>query len=307
MRAVVLAAGEGARLRDSIICEHHKGLIKLWSLSLAERVIMALKENGINDIIFVLGFGGEAPKTALGNGERFSVHITYLKNPVWEKGNGTSLYCVKGVLEDEDSFIVSMVDHWYQPEIIANCIKTQNNKKNLLCVDKNLNSINDIDDATKVCLDQEKRIIAIGKELKEYNALDCGVFLLTPDVFYALEKSFKNGNFSLTGGIKALVNQSEMWACEIGDKLWQDIDTEDDFSTLILIFLLFRQENLFNRECGLSTLGQLGKNSRPAFATQKMDWYPNTLTGVFPSFYLLSWRNLRLHQTISRYFPFSLL
>ncbi|MBA7675243.1 hypothetical protein ES703_83473 [subsurface metagenome] len=46
------------------------------------------------------------------------------------------------------------------------------------------------------------------------------------------------------------VEASEAHQAEQMDKLGFEV-----ISTLILIFLLFRQENLFNRECGLSTVG----------------------------------------------------
>ena len=53
MRAVLLAAGEGKRLRPYF--DRPKPLVRLLGLALIERNILSLRECGINDFIIITG------------------------------------------------------------------------------------------------------------------------------------------------------------------------------------------------------------------------------------------------------------
>ena len=73
----------------------------------------------------------------------------------------------------------------------------------ILGVDPDIDRIFDIDDATKVrrCGD---RIVEIGKEIEEYDAIDTGMFLCTPTLFEDLDRSSKDGDCSLSDGMRRL-------------------------------------------------------------------------------------------------------
>ena len=90
MRAVLLAAGEGKRLRPFF--DRPKPLVPLLGLALIERNILALKECGINEFVVVTGCYSAELRDYLGKGERLGVSIDYLHNPDWKLGNGVSAY-----------------------------------------------------------------------------------------------------------------------------------------------------------------------------------------------------------------------
>ena len=54
MKALIIAAGEGKRIRD-VSKNLPKPLTPLLGLSLIERVILSAKSAGINDFVIVLG------------------------------------------------------------------------------------------------------------------------------------------------------------------------------------------------------------------------------------------------------------
>jgi 1L-myo-inositol 1-phosphate cytidylyltransferase len=85
-------------------------------------------------------------------------------------------------------------------------------------------------EATKVRL-HGTRIIAIGKALTTYDALDTGVFVCAPSLFGALETSRADGDTTLSGGIRILAARGLMRAFDIGDARWYDIDTVEDLRT----------------------------------------------------------------------------
>ena len=78
MKAVILAAGMGSRLRP-LTRELPKGLIEIAGKSLLEYSLEALKENGIREVILVIGFLARRIEQELG-GEYGSLKITYVFN-----------------------------------------------------------------------------------------------------------------------------------------------------------------------------------------------------------------------------------
>ena len=85
------------------------------------------------------------------------------------------------------------------------------------------------DEATKVRL-VGSRIVAIGKDLVEYDALDTGVFVFSPVLFDALERARNLGDTTLSGGVRELASRGLMRGVEIGDATWCDIDTLSDLA-----------------------------------------------------------------------------
>jgi CDP-L-myo-inositol myo-inositolphosphotransferase len=82
-----------------------------------------------------------------------------------------------------------------------------------------------IDDATKVFI-KDNRVLDIGKNIRNGNALDTGVFLCSPGIFGALETSVKDGDTSLSGGIRVLAHQGKARVFDIGYMFWVDVDDE---------------------------------------------------------------------------------
>jgi len=83
----------------------------------------------------------------------------------------------------------------------------------------------DVDDVTRVLV-KEGRILEIGKNLKNYNAYDTGIFLCSPAIFRALEVSSSNGDSSLSDGIRILCRNGNAKTFDIRDDYWIDVDDE---------------------------------------------------------------------------------
>ncbi len=99
-----------------------------------------------------------------------------------------------------------------------------------LCVDFNIdNPLNDPEDVTRVkCT--AGRIENIGKIIRDYNAIDTGVFLCTPVIFDALEESFAAGDQSISGAMNVLAERGKARTFDIQDRLWVDIDDPAAFT-----------------------------------------------------------------------------
>jgi choline kinase len=94
----------------------------------------------------------------------------------------------------------------------------------ILAVDPKLDLVFDLDDATKVRREGD-RIVDIGKTIPEYDAFDTGMFLCSPALFDTLESAKKEGNCSLSDGMRILGRDGKLRAFDIGEATWQDVDT----------------------------------------------------------------------------------
>ena len=224
MRALIIAAGRGERLKP-FTNGIPKPLLPLSGRPLIERIILAVREANIRDIIIVKGYLGEKIESFLGDGSRYNVRIEYVENRRWHLGNGVSVYEARDLIDE--NFVLLMADHIFNPKILSELQRCEiSDKECVLCVDTHMRYVFDFKDATKVLVNGD-RIFDIGKELKYYNGVDMGIFLCSPVIFEALEKAFRDGEYSLTAAVKKLANQRLMKACCFDDEeyYWMDIDT----------------------------------------------------------------------------------
>lgn len=226
MKAVIIAAGNGRRLRpftEGI----PKPLAPLGGVPLIERIVLSGKEAGIKEFLVVLGYLGDKLKEGLGDGKKHGVRIDYVKNREWERANGVSVYKARKVLKE--NFILLMADHIFNPQRLSAFKDSEIGARECtLCVDYNIDSFFDNDDATKVLV-ENGRIRFVGKDLKKYNAVDTGMFLCSPYIFEVLQENISKDRCSLSESIQTLADQDLMKAYDIKGSLWFDLDTKEDF------------------------------------------------------------------------------
>ncbi len=222
-RAIVLAAGKGTRVR-AIATDVPKCLMHLGSKRIIEWIIESLSIAGINDITIVTGFGARAMHQALKDGNYPRVNLSYIHNPKWREPNGISLYCVERLIGAGERFLTLMSDHLLPPQIIRS-VASARTSKCVLAVETNLGNVFDLSDATKVRI-ANGHAVAIGKKLRRYNAVDCGLFRFDARVFRALEDAFQTGRKALTDGVRNLIKNGDLEVLPISDNsFWIDIDT----------------------------------------------------------------------------------
>jgi len=227
MKCLIIAAGEGSRLSNR---GNSKPLVCLLGLPLIERVILNAKGAGITDFYIVTGYNGEKLGNHLNQfAQNRDLKITHIVNNQWEEDNGLSVLAAKK--EINENFILLMSDHIFNKSILEDLMQEKvADGEIILAVDHNLkNKTVDVDDVTKVLVDDKNRIVNIGKNIKKYNAYDTGIFLCSPEIFEVLEESSDNGDTSLSAGIKMLAKQKKARVFDIKGKYWIDVDDENAF------------------------------------------------------------------------------
>jgi CDP-L-myo-inositol myo-inositolphosphotransferase len=120
-----------------------------------------------------------------------------------------------------------MSDHLFDEQILEKLVTTYVKPGDcVLCVDRNLSCHHsDFEDATKVYCEDDY-VKQIDKSLKNFNAIDTGLFLCTPAIFDALEQSVRNGQYSLSAGSQILAEQGKLVTLDVTGSFWIDVDDE---------------------------------------------------------------------------------
>jgi 1L-myo-inositol 1-phosphate cytidylyltransferase len=220
-QCLILAAGNGTRIR-SVSGGLPKPLVDFRGKPILEHVIRRAHQAGIERFVIVVGYRSDLIRSWF-ESRSPGVAVTFVENPDYHKANGIS--ALKARTEIQENFLLLMADHIFEPET-ARALLNQTLKPGevILAVDPNIDRIFDLDDATKVRRDGD-RIVDIGKEISDYDALDTGMFLCSPGLFDRLESAKKDGNCSLSDGMRQLIAQRRLRAQEIGEGQWQDLDT----------------------------------------------------------------------------------
>ncbi len=223
MKAIVLAAGDGTRFRP--FTNHNpKPLLPLLGLTLIERILLAAKRAGVDDFVVVLGYRGDRVRKFLGDGRRYGIRIEYVENKDWHRGNGTSLLAAEKAVKDEDHFVVMMADHVFEPDLLRKALALRpRGKDSVLCVDRDLKGIADLQDATKVHT-EGGFVVQIDKRLRHFDAVDTGFFIFSPEIFDALRAADKGHGLTLTAGVKRLAEKRLIRVVDVTGFFWIDID-----------------------------------------------------------------------------------
>jgi len=223
-QCLILAAGNGTRIR-SVSAGLPKPLVDFQGKPILEHIIRRAHQAGIERVVIVVGYRSDLIR-AWFNGRSLGVSITFVENPEYHKANGIS--ALKARNEIHENFLLLMADHIFEPETARVLLRQLLAPGEvILAVDPNIDRIFDLDDATKVRRESD-RIVDIGKEIAHYDALDTGMFLCSPALFDRLEAAAaKDGNFSLSDGMRQLIRERRLRALEIGEAQWQDLDTPE--------------------------------------------------------------------------------
>src|SRR4051812_42484617 len=76
MKAVIMAGGEGTRLRP-LTSNSPKPMLPLANRPMMEHIVRLLKEHGFDEIVVTLAFLPQAIRTYFGDGSEFGVRMVY--------------------------------------------------------------------------------------------------------------------------------------------------------------------------------------------------------------------------------------
>jgi len=177
MRAIILAAGIGARLGSG---EDHppKAMLKFGGKTLFQRHLEILEACGIEEVVTVTGYRPqlfEAEISRLGAQD----FVRQLDNPHFREGSIVSLWTARGELERGEDVLVMDADVLYDARMIARLMDTR--AANCFLMDRDFEPG---DEPVKLCL-KEGRLVDFHKKIKnpfDSSGESVGFFKFSPDV-----------------------------------------------------------------------------------------------------------------------------
>jgi choline kinase len=230
---LILAAGNGRRI-TSLSGGLPKPLVRIHGQPLIEHVVLGAHEAGIERFVIVVGHGADVMRDWFVHHSFEGISVTLVENSDYHKDNGVSVLKARDYFNG--AFLLLMADHIFEADT-ARALLNQRLRRGevILAVDSKLDNIFDLEDVTKLIREGD-HIVTIGKEIREYDAYDTGMFLCSPELFDALESAKRNGNCSLSDGMRILGQRRRLRAFDIGDALWQDVDTPEALTYAESIF-----------------------------------------------------------------------
>ena len=163
MQGLILAAGASRRLYP-LTENTPKCLLDIGGLPILSHQLNALKKYDINDVIIVLGYYKEMIIDYI-NKNYSEMKFTFITNEHYLDTNTSySAYLCKDLLSSSDTLLMNG-DVLYPPSLLKQIINSD--YETVLAVDIKKCG----DEEVKVIVDNNKRIISIGKELNVENSL----------------------------------------------------------------------------------------------------------------------------------------
>lgn len=229
-RAIVLAAGNSDRFQTST--GEPKLLHPFLGRPLLLRTLAGARDAGIEHAIVVLGYEAAAVRALVESNRPAGLAVSFVVNRDWHLENGLSVLAAREEMQARPGthFAVLMGDHLFEPALLRLMLTLPlAPTQSVLAVDTHVSDERVVAEATKVRR-EGARIVAIGKDLEIFDALDTGMFVCAANLFDALDRARAAGDTTLSGGIRELAGAGHMRAFEIGDAGWKDIDTIDDLA-----------------------------------------------------------------------------
>ena len=223
MDALIIAAGYGSRLRE---ISDAKPLTPVAGVPLLELGVRQAVAAGISRVVVVTGHQAiEIEKFLPSLSARVGIPVVSERVLHWSTPNGHSV--IAGAAKISGDYLLMMADHIFEGSILTQLVREGTKSRGVtLAIDRRTDSaLIDPEDATWVRTDRDGRIDAIGKSIADYDAVDCGAFLATPELAAAIHAAIAEGKAgSLSEGMQRLADAGRAATMDIGNAWWLDVD-----------------------------------------------------------------------------------
>lgn len=234
MQLVIIAAGEGSRLR-TVTEGQPKSLLPVNGRPLIDQLLENARSLGLSGVVVVTGYEAGQIEDHLASHRLVDMPVRTVHNPDWQEPNGISVLAARSMVPEGTPFLVSMSDHIYGVSLLKKIASAPMDRFTArVGLDFRLDTIYDMDDAMKVTVVPNDREVISGmsKELTSFDAVDCGLFICHHDFFDNLTEAAVQGRGSLSDACNLLLPENRLGGIDIGTSSWLDIDTPQAYAEL---------------------------------------------------------------------------
>ncbi len=206
MQAVILAAGEGQRLRP-FTANKPKVMIKVANKPILEFVVEALREAGILDIVMVVGYKKNRIMNYFGDGSRWNVNIEYAVQQQ-QLGTAHALKQAEKLIRDDEFLVLAgdnivdskTIERMDRPWTLAYKIAEEPSKYGVLVVS---------DGKLEKIIEKPKEPVS--------NLINTGVYRFTSEIFDKIGEMT-----DLISVINSMIDEGYEFEC-VEANVWADI------------------------------------------------------------------------------------
>jgi UDP-N-acetylglucosamine diphosphorylase/glucosamine-1-phosphate N-acetyltransferase len=214
LKAVILAAGEGNRMRP-LTSNRPKVMLPIANKPILEHLLIEVKEAGIGEFILIVGYCDEQVRSYFGKGDKWGVNIDYSEQRK-QLGTADAIRMVEGMV-DENFLIIN-----------GDVVVSRQDIKKLIRNTHNTMSVIEVKDHRGLGMVElsGKKVVNIYEKTERPPTLtaNAGLYLFTPEVFDAISRTEKSprGEYEITDSLKILMNtKSGLHYQEL--QLWLDL------------------------------------------------------------------------------------
>lgn len=212
MKAVILAAGEGMRLRPLTVSEP-KVMIPVANRPILEYVVDALVKNDVRDIVMVVGYRKERIMSHFEDGKKFGAKIDYVVQDR-QLGNGHALLCARDRLSGE--FMVLPGDNIVDGRAVGDLLRSGACPSALVVESDNPSKYGVVTlDRGAITSVHEKPAEAIS------NIILTGMYCLDDRIFGLIEQAIASGEYGLSNAVQLSLAERPVTPV-FSDGLWID-------------------------------------------------------------------------------------
>ena len=213
MQCVVLAAGEGKRMRP-LTARRPKVMLPIANRPMMEHLVLAARDAGITDFIFVVGYFEREIRNHFRDGSTLGVNITYVTQR-HQLGTADALRATAGMVNGQ--FLL----------LNGDMVLKRNDIEELCRMSAPCMGIHETDHPQDygVVTVEESRITGLEEksEHPKSNLINAGAYLFNPDIFDLLAgiKISGRGEFELTDALESYIQERTLTAYPLG--YWLDV------------------------------------------------------------------------------------
>ncbi|HUT80079.1 MAG TPA: sugar phosphate nucleotidyltransferase [Candidatus Bathyarchaeia archaeon] len=235
---LILCAGYGSRLQE-VEKKLPKPMITINKKTLIEYIIDNFIKNNITKIIFVIGYKKPVLLNFLKKkNKEYLTHnkeikFFYVLNNAIERENGFSGFLGLKKISDlnfNSKIVLSMGDHLYSQKFIKTLVETEDKADIIIGTDSFIKTQKIVEGSTTKILGENGEVIAIGKDIKAFNRIDTGIFLVSNSILKVAEEvEQKQNRFGWTDIIKlAMEKKFAVNFVDFDDIPWFNINYKHD-------------------------------------------------------------------------------
>jgi bifunctional UDP-N-acetylglucosamine pyrophosphorylase/glucosamine-1-phosphate N-acetyltransferase len=199
VKAVILAAGEGQRMRP-LTYTRPKVMLPIANKPILEHLLIEVARAGIDEFVLVVGYHDEQVRNYFGNGDRWGVKVEYATQRK-QMGTADALRMVEGMVDG--SFLMINGDIIIDYEDIGKLLSRKGGVMSII-------EVGDTSELGVVEVSGEEVVHIYEKMEQPVSRLaNAGLYLFTPDIFGTVSKTPRSprGEYYLTDSIQLLIDE----------------------------------------------------------------------------------------------------